>query len=169
MTISYTKTATFTIVHARYLASKVAADMHLCARYYDKPSEELIRQFAEEMAQYLNESYLKEYEFGFKKDGKRIVCWRYTVDSNGLLTADDRAGKVAPYVDISGATFFNFLTQNSRFFQLSAGDRDRFESGLPIQRTAGVPPSDGAGYWIADRNYYSTGCGLNRQTFQPLP
>ena len=27
---------------------------------------------------------------------------------------------------------------------------------------------DGAGYWTSDRNYYSTGCALNRQTFQPL-
>ncbi len=33
MTVSFTRTATFTIIHARYLASKVAADMHLCAAY----------------------------------------------------------------------------------------------------------------------------------------
>jgi hypothetical protein len=38
------------------------------------------------VAQYLNAGYLKEYEFGFEKDGKRIVSWRYKVDSNGNLT-----------------------------------------------------------------------------------
>jgi hypothetical protein len=168
MTFSYTKTATFTIVHARYLASKAAADMHLCAQYYGKPSEERIREYAEELAQYLNAGYLKEYEFGFKKDGKRVVCWRYKVDSNGALTTDDRPGKVVPYVDIAGAIFFNFLTQNSRFFQLSSSEQGRFEAGLPLQRTGGEPPSDGSGHWISDRNYYSAGCGLNRQTFQPL-
>jgi hypothetical protein len=168
MTFSYTKTATFTIVHARYLASKVAADMHLCAHYYGKPSEAQIRDYAEELAQYLNEGYLKEYEFGFEKNDKRIVCWRYTVDTNGLLTSDDRAGKVLPYVDTKGAFFFNYLTQNSRFFQLSSDEQASFKAGLPVQRVFGDPPSDGAGYWTSDRNYFSGGCGLNRQTFQPL-
>jgi hypothetical protein len=130
MTYSLTKTATFTIVHARQLASKVAADMHLCAQYYGRPSEELIREYAEELAQYLNAGYLKEYEFGYKKDGKRIVCWHYNVDSNGALTTDDRPGRVVPYVDITGAVFFNFLTRNS-----SCALRPDFPSkGLPANR-----------------------------------
>src|SRR5207247_116361 len=85
MSYSFTKTATFTIIHARYLASKVAADMHLCAQYYGRPSEERIRRFAEELAQYLNKGYVGEYEFGFRKDNKRIVTWRYTVNENGVL------------------------------------------------------------------------------------
>lgn len=168
MTTTYTKTSTFTIIHARYLASKAAADMHLCAQYYGTPSEQRIREYAEELAQYLNAGYLSEYEFGFKKDGRRIVSWRYKVDSNGNLTTDDRPGKVVPYVDISGAAFFNFLTQNSRFDRLSAEEQARFEASLPLQRTAGQPPADGAGYWTSDRNYFSGGCGLNRQTFQPF-
>jgi hypothetical protein len=167
MSFSYTKTVTFTIVHARYLASKAAADMHLCAQYYGKPSEARIREYAEELAQYLNAGYIEEYEFGFKKDGKRIVSWRYKVDSNGVLTTDDRPGKVVPYVDITGAIFFNYLTQNSSFFKLSSADQARFEAGLPLQRTGCEPPSDGRGYWTSDRNYFSAGCGLNRQTFQP--
>jgi Bacterial HORMA domain family 1 len=168
MSFSFTNTSTFTIVHARYIASKAAADMHLCAQYYGKPTEARIREYAEELAQYLNAGYLQEYEFGFKRDGKRIVCWRYKVDSNGVLTTDDRPGKVVSYVDVTGAVFFNFLTQNSRFFQLSSADQARFEAGLPLQRTGGDPPADGAGYWTSDRNYYSAGCGLNRQTFQPV-
>jgi len=168
MSFSVTNTATFTIVHARHLASKVAADMHLCAQYYGQPSEERIRLFAEELAQYLNEGYIQEYEFGYKKDNKRLVSWRYQVDENGLLTADDRAGKVVPYVDVTGASFFNFLTQNSRFFRLPVDQQGRFESGLPIQRPHGEPPADGSGYWESDRNYFSGGRGLNRRTFQPL-
>ena len=168
MTFSYTKTATFTIVHARYLASKAAADMHLCAQYYGKPSESQIREYAEELAQYLNEGYVKEYEFGYQKGCKRIVSWHYKVDWNGNLTTDDRPGKVVPYVDIAGAVFFNFLTRNSRFFDLSAEDQSHFEATLPFQRGSGDPPSDGAGYWTSDRNYFSAGCGLNRQTFQPF-
>jgi len=167
MSFSYTRTATFTIVHARYLASKVAADMHLCAQYYGKPTETRIREYAEELAQYLNAGYVREYEFGYKKNGKRIVSWRYKVDSNGLLTTDDRAGKIVPYVDVTDAVFFNFLTQNSRFEELSATEQARFEASLPFQRISGDPPSDGLGYWISDRSYFAAGCGLNRQTFQP--
>lgn len=168
MTFSVTTSSTFSIIHARYLSSKVAADMHLCAQYYGKPTEARVREYAEELAQYLNAGYLQEYEFGYKKDGKRIVCWRYKVDANGHLTTDDRAGKIVPYADVTGAVFFNFLTQNARFFQLPTEQQARFESNLPLQRTGGQPPSDGAGYWMSDRNYFAGGCGLNRLTFQPL-
>ena len=54
MSYSFTTSETFSIIHARKLSAKVAADMHLCAQYYGRPSEEQIRQFAEELAQYLN-------------------------------------------------------------------------------------------------------------------
>jgi hypothetical protein len=168
MSSSFTTSETFSIIHARKLSAKVAADMHLCAQYYGRPSEEQIRQFAEELAQYLNEDYIEEYEFGYQKANKRIVSWRYKVDENGNLTTDERPGKVVPYVDISGAFFFNYLTQNSRFFRLSSDQQARFKSGLPVQRTNGDPPADGSGYWTSDRNYFSGGRGLNRQTFQPL-
>jgi Bacterial HORMA domain family 1 len=167
MSYSFTTSDTFSIIHARKLAAKVATDMHICAQYYGRPTEQEIRNYAEELAQYLNEGYIEQYEFGYKKDNKRIVSWRYKVDENGVLTADERPGNVVPYVDTSGAIFFNYLTQNSRFLQLSAAQQARFTDSLPVQRTSGDPPSDGLGYWISDRNYYSGGRGLNRQTFQP--
>jgi hypothetical protein len=167
MTSTFTKTATFTIVHARYLASKVAADMHLCCRYYGRPTEAEIRDYAEELAQYLNSGYLEGYEFGFKKQERRVVSWRYEVDPNGYLTADDRSGKVLPYADISGAVYFNFLTQNAEFFNLSPDEQARFKAVLAVKRTSGTPPSDGQGHWIVDRNYFSGGRALNRRTFKP--
>lgn len=167
MTNTYTKTATFTITHARHLSSKVAADMHLCAQYYGMPSEKSIREYAEELAEYINERYIKEYEFGYKKNNQRVVSWRYRVDENGVLTADDRSGKVVPYVDVTGTTFFNLLTTSSSYSQLTTAQRSDFKEGLPVQRTDGEPPSDGSGFWTSDRNYYSGGCGLSRQTFQP--
>jgi Bacterial HORMA domain family 1 len=168
MSYSFTTSNSFTITHARYLASKVAADMHICAQYYGKPLEQRIREYAEELAQYLNEGYLAEYEFGYKRDNKRIVSWRYKVDGNGVLKVDDRPGKIPPYVDVTGAIFFCFLTQNSSFFQLAQEQQDRFEAALPIRRFGGDPPSDGFGYWTSDRNYFAAGLGLNRQTFQPV-
>ena len=57
--------------------------MHLCAQYYGKPTENQSVNTRRSLAQYLNAGYLKEYEFGYKKDGKRIVSWRYKVDANG--------------------------------------------------------------------------------------
>jgi hypothetical protein len=168
MTNTFTRSESFTIIHARKLSSKVAADMHLCAQYYGRPSEDHIRNYAEELAQYLNEGYVEEYEFGYMKNNQRVVSWRYKVDENGVLTADDRPGKLVAYVDITGATFFNYLTQNRHFFQLSATQQARFKEALPVRRTDGEPPSDGSGYWVTDRNYYSGGRGLNRQTFQPV-
>ena len=96
------------------------------------------------------------------------MTWRYKVDANGSFTTDDRPGKIPPYVDISGASFFNLsdpeLPPSSRCQRVPAGS---FKSGLPVQRTHGYPPSDGAGYWTSDRNYYSGGCGIGRMTFQP--
>jgi hypothetical protein len=168
MSYSFTYSNSFTITHARHLASKVAADMYLCAQYYGNPTEPRIRAYAEELAQYLNEGYVEQYEFGYKKNERRIVTWRYTVDENGHLTADDRPGKVVPYVDITGAAFYNFLTRNSRYAELAHGERDRFKARLPIERPDGLPPNDGPGYWTSDRNYFSGGHGLSRQTFQPV-
>ena len=167
MSYSFTKSESFTIVHARKLASKVAADMHLCAQYYGSPSEETIRDYAEELAQYLNAGYIKEYEFGYKKDGQRVISWRYKVDENGNITVDDRPGKIVPYVNVTGAILFNVLTPSSRFYQLLPDRQSNFEAGLPIKRTSGSAPTDGAGYWTSDRNYSAGGRGLNRLTFQP--
>ena len=115
-----------------------------------------------------NEGYVEEYEFGYQKNGKRLVTWRYKVDENGVLTTDERPGKVVPYVDVTGASFFNYLTRNSRFWRLTSSQQVAFEASLPFQRTTGEPPSDGAGYWTSDRNYYAGGRSLNRQTFQPV-
>jgi HORMA domain-containing protein len=170
MSYSFTNTSTFTftIVHARYLASKVAADMHLCAQYYGQPSEQRVREFAEELAQYLNEGYVQEYEFGYQQRDRRVVSWHYEVDEDGVITTDDRAGKVVPYADISGAIFFNHLTPNSRYARLSASQQIAFLAGLPVQRANGQAPSNGLGYWTSDRSYHSGGRGLSRQTFQPL-
>lgn len=168
MSHTFTKSHSFTITNARQLASKVAADMHLCAQYYGKPTEQRIREYAEELAQYMNEGYLAAYEFGYKKDDVRVVTWRYNVDATGTITTDDRAGKVISYVDVTGATFYNLLTQNRAFLNLSSAEQDHFEARLSIRRTVGEPPSDGGGYWTSDRNYFSGGQGLSRQTFRPL-
>ncbi len=166
MTFSYTRSTSFTIVHARHLSSKVAADMHLCALYYGQPSEEWVRAYSEELAQLLNGGYVEEYEFGYKRDGKRVVCWRYTVQKGQFLT-DGRPGKVMSYANVSGAVFYNYLTQNSAWYALSDRERASIESSLPVSRTACSLPSDGDGYWTVDHGYSAGGVGLGRRTYRP--
>jgi hypothetical protein len=166
MTFSYTNSTSFTIVQARQLSSKVAADMHLCALYYGQPSELMIRSYSEELALLLNGGYVEEYEFGYKRDGKRIVCWRYTVQ-NGLFLTDGRPGKVASFADVSGASFYNFLTTNDTWDTLNDYERFSIESDLPVKRSTGSLPSDGPGYWTNDHGYSAGGVGLGRRTYRP--
>jgi hypothetical protein len=166
MSFSYTRSTSFTIVHARHLSSKVAADMHLCALYYGKPTEERIRDYAEELAQMLNGGYVDEYEFGYKRNGKRVICWRYVVQG-GQFLIDGRPGKVVSFADVSGASFYNFLSHSSAWFSLSERERDSFESAMPVNRSIGTLPSDGDGYWTTDHGYSAGDVGLGRRTFRP--
>lgn len=169
MSYSTTRTATFTVTHARHLASKIAADMNVCAAYYGKPSQAQVEQYSEELTELLRYGYVETYEFGFKKDDKRIVSWYYTVDSTGSITSDDRAGKVTSGANIEGATMFNFLTYSSKWDDLSTSEKEDVKKGLPIQRTSGDPPGDGNGYWTTgDRSYSSGGVGMSRNSFRPL-
>jgi hypothetical protein len=166
MTFSYTRSTSFTIVQARYLSSKVAADMHLCALYYGLPSEEWIRAYSEELAQLLNLGYVEGYEFGYKRNNQRVVCWSYTIQ-NGQFLTDGRPGKVVSYADVSGAVFYNFLTQSAAWYDLNDRERDSVASSLPVQRTSGSLPTDGNGYWTTDHGYSAGGVGLGRRTYRP--
>ena len=168
MSYSYTRSAAFTITHARHLSSKVAADMYLSAAYYDMPAESVIASYAEELAVLLRDGYVSQYEFGFKKNEQRILCWRYVVQADGTLSTDDKAGKLLSSANVSGATFYNYLWRSNAWWKLSQAERDRITKDLPIQRTGCDPPSDGAGYWLQnDRHYSSGGNGLDRATFRP--
>ncbi len=170
MTYSYTRSesSTFTIAHARELASGVSADLHLCARYYGGPSEVKIRDYLEELAQTLKGGYVSEYEFGFKRNGKRVVCFHYTVDEHGVLTTNDSPGKVFARADVKGASFYNYMWRTQKWWALTQPDRDRIEARLPFKRTNGAAPADGNGYWTTDKNYHSGGKSLSRKTFRPL-
>jgi hypothetical protein len=166
MTFSFTRSTSFTIVHARQLSSKVAADMHLCGLYYGKPTEEWIRNYAEELAQMLNYGYVEEYEFGYKRNERRVVCWRYVVQG-GRFLADGRPGKVVSYAAVTGALYYNFMSYSAAWFALSDRERSNFKATLPVQRSAGSLPSDGDGYWTTDHGYSAGEVGLGRRTYRP--
>lgn len=168
MSLSYTysSSTTFTITHAREIASRVMADLNLCSRYYGQPSGVDLDDYLEELAQLIKGGYIESYEFGYKKDGSRVVSWRYTVDASGQLESD-RPGKVQAWVDVAGASYYNFVTYSYKWSQLSDTERSKFKASLPIQRGTGTLPVDGLGYWTSDKTYASGGMAANRQTFVP--
>jgi hypothetical protein len=171
MSYSYTTTNTatesFTLTHAKYLASKVTADMVRCQQNYGVPSDAQINSYGTELALMLRGSYVAVYEFGFQRDGQRLVSWHYVVTGGAINATDDRPGRIISGVNISDAQFFNFMTYSASWSKLTQAEREEIRKESPVLRPDGVPPRDGLGYWANDLAYSSTGVILNRRTFRP--
>lgn len=165
MTATYT--TTFTLTHAKHLASKVIADLYLCSRQYGYPSVGSVPAYQEELTVLLAGPYVEAYEFGFKRDGKRVLTWRYTVGPAGDLQGDSRSGGLVRGIDVTGAEYFNFLTYSDRWSWLTAAEQKSIRDTLPIDRTPGSAPSDGNGYWTTERAYTAGGTLVQRRVFQP--
>lgn len=160
----------FTRTHAKYLASKVVADLYQCARLYGRPGTDSIPDYEAELVELLVGGYVDRYEFGFKKGGKRVVSWQYAVTAGGDLVGggtDDSAGGVYARAKVAGADYFNFLSYSQKWSDLASSDRDRIEGTLPFSRSTGTLPVDGNGYWVQDRTYSSSGTSVARRTFRP--
>ena len=165
-----TATQTFTRTHAKYLASKVVTDLYQCARLYGKPPTDDIADYEAELVELLVGGYVAEYEFGFKKNGKRVVTWQYRVNASGDLVGggvDDRAGGVYARARAADATYFNFLSYSQKWWNLTPGERKAIKDRLPIRRSSGALPADGNGHWVSDRTYSNGGVAVPRRTFRP--
>lgn len=168
MSYSITETRTFTISHARYVTSKIAADLDLMRAYYGWPSADDITQYAEEAAILLNGRYLQSVEYGFKRNGKVILALKYIARSDGTLQGDDRPGRVPFGLDVSGASRYSYLCHSDSFSRLDSGQKADIEASLPISRTGSPAPETGNGYWDQSRSYSSNGEGVVRNIFRPL-
>lgn len=160
---SYTSSQTFTVTNAKYLASKVAADLKRMQRFYGFPTDEKIAQFESELSVYLKNGYLKEVSFGFKRNGNWIEpTLKYTArDLAGMTAADDDPGRIRPNADVSNASFYSYLVQNSAYLNLTQSQREEFERQLPFTRT-GAPAPGISGYLSSDKSYSSGGKSLDR-------
>jgi len=167
MTMSFTTTITFTRTHAKQLAAKVTADLYQCHVLYDRPSEDDLDDYQTELIEMLANEYVETYEFGFKKDDKRVLSWRYTVGSDGGLYGDSNAGNIYAKAAVADATYFNFMSYSDKWWKLTEDERAAFKGALPFQRTAGSLPGDGAGYWQVDHGYSAGGVRVERKTFRP--
>lgn len=166
MTSTYTTTDSFTLVHVRKLAAKVAADMDQCRRLYGEPSTAQIEAYREELVVMLHGGYISNYEFGYQTSGeRRVVSWLYAVTRGDL--EGGRSGGLYTQADISGATMFNFLTTNTDWSRLGASGQEAVKQRHSIRRITGEPPRDGNGRWVRDRNYSAGGVAIERQEFRP--
>lgn len=162
-----TASESFTLTHAKYLASKVTADMLRCMQNYERPALADINNYGTELALLLRDGYVAEYEFGFTKDNQRLLSWHYLVDSSGISSTDDRPGCIVSDVVVAGAAWFNQLNFSAAWVALPQGERDRIRAALPIQRVTEDGPKDGLGYWANDLFYSASGVSLGRRTFRP--
>jgi hypothetical protein len=163
---AYTENITFTLIHARYIASKVATDLLRFHRLYGGiPSIATINDYDAEMVELLKHDVLYQVIYGFQRDGKWTeASVRYTALPGGNLATDDDPGKIRPGVGVEGAYFTSFLTYNSRWFSLPLADRAAIVAGCPVKRSTMGEPGLEAGYWSDDLNYFAGGRGLGRSS-----
>lgn len=170
MTASYSISETFTLTNAKHLASKVVADLYQCHRFYGAPAESSIAHYHDELVVMLAGGYVEDYEFGFKKDGQRVVSWQYRISAGGDLVggSDARSGGIYARAQITGAEWFNFMNYTATWWALTDTERSSVRGQHPVRRSTGTLPADGAGYWETDRSYNSGGVQASRRSFRPL-
>lgn len=165
MTSSYTvsESTTFTLTHAKHLASKVRTDlMRINGLYNGEPSISDIDAYEGEITALLHKGYLKRVTYGFKRNGKYISpTLKYEAAELLGEGIDDRPGKIPIGADISGASFSSFLVYSSKWHDLSQSERNSFKNDLPVQRTNGEEPGI-TGYYSNDKVYSAAGQAMNR-------
>ena len=167
MSTSYSVSAseTFSLTHARKIASKVATDLkrlqRLYARPYD-PTDQRIDEYEQELAHLLKHDVVGSVIYGYQRNGqwtKASLC--YTA-SAGSLQVDDDPGKVVPGHDIDGANFTSSLTYNANWSSLTAAKQTEIERGSPLQRISGSAAPLEKGYWGNDFSYSAGSRGVVR-------
>lgn len=169
MSYSYTvsETATFTVTHARHMAAKVATDLKRLQRLYGKPSDADIVEYESEVIELLKGGYLGTVTYGYRRDGNWIEpTLRYTArDLVDSAASDDDPGRVRPGADISGASFYSYLTYSSAWDRLTEAEKDAVRARLPFKRN-GAPEPGVRGYLTEDRTYSSGGRALSRASLR---
>jgi hypothetical protein len=165
MSMSFTTTATetFTLSHAKHLASKIAADLKRMQRFYGKPSDQSIADYEAEAVALLKAGYFGKASYGFRRNGEFIEpTLVYTArDLQGLASNDDDPGRISARCDVSDATFYSYMTYSSAWSALDSNLQSQFEATLPFVRSGAAYPSM-SGYLENDRSYSAGGRALDR-------
>ena len=167
-TYTLTESKSFTLTEARYLASKIAADLQLIQAFYGNPSNEQITNYENEAAILLSKGYLKSVEYGFKKNDEVIFTLKYNSrPDNTLQSIDDRPGKIQAGLKLENGNFYSYLEFKDQFHRLSDSEKQAIKKQLPIQRTSGEEPSFSlTGYWEISHHYSKNGECVERKIFK---
>lgn len=167
MSSTYTMTSTITRTDARYVTSKVAADLRQFQIFYGPPSDSEIADYVEELTELLSGRYLDYIEYGFRRDNAWVVSARYIARWDGGLDADERPGRIPVGADIRSATWGSYLVTNGAWSALPLAARQQIEARIPIKRGHAKVPGYGAGIWVEDRTYGRNGVSVARKVFRP--
>ncbi len=162
-TESYSESSTFTVTHARHMAAKVATDLKRMQRFYGSPSDAAIAGYEAEATELIRAGYLGTVTYGFRRNAAWVEpTLRYAArDLAGIDANDDDPGRVRANADVTGASFYSYLTHNAAWNALTSAQRVAFEQKLPVQRGNAAEPSVD-GYLSGDRTYSSGGRALDR-------
>ena len=134
---SYTvsDTITFTLTHARHIAAKIATDLKRIQRFYGYPSDASIADYETEAIELMKAGYLGTVTYGFRRNGSWIEpTLRYTSrDLYGASANDNDPGRVRPGVNITGATFYSYLTYSIAWERISEAEQETFKRQLPFR------------------------------------
>lgn len=162
-----TESVTFTLTHAKYISSKVAADLKRIQRFHNgSPTDSEIADYEAELTEFLKAGYLSEVIYGFQRktgDTKEWIQPTLIYKASELAGAywdDDDPGKIYPAA-VPDAYFTSFLTYSAAWDRLSQAERDAFKGKLPFQRS-GMPKPTINGYVVNDHTYSAGGRALNR-------
>jgi hypothetical protein len=167
MSYTYTgsDTESFTVVHARKLASKVATDLKRFQRFYGEPSDLWIERYERELVELLKRDAVSEIVYGFKRAGQWTeASVRYKALSGGRLEVDDDPGRVRPNLDVGDASFTSFRTTNAAYANLSDKERQDIVDAAGFSRVSQSAPPLERGYWAEDLTYAAGGRGLGRSS-----
>ncbi len=161
-TYTESKANTFTISHARYLASKVETDLMRLHRYYypshNSPTLIEIKDYHDELVLLQKFNFLDEITYGFKLNGVWVKFIKYKATQGDHLITDNDPGGVAYSIISTNAMFSSFLTHNNNW-NSNSDDGKKFLQETPIDRGWGT---DCPGVGSEQKMYLSGGRGFIR-------
>ena len=164
---SVSRSESFTVVHARHMAAKVATDLKRMQRFYGSPADSVIADYEAEAIELLKAGFLGTVTYGFWRNGNWVEpMLRYSArDLVGVSANDDDPGRVRAGADIHGATFYSYLTYSQAWADSTLEEQAAFKQKLPFQR-GGAPEPGATGYLVQDLTYSAGGRALSRSSLR---
>lgn len=163
--MSSTYTSAFTVTHAEYLSSKIAADLRQIQSLYGSPSDIHINNYVQELIVLFKGGYLSSVDYGFQKNSAWVLAVSYQVSSVTGMLIDNSPGRVPPGKDITGATFYSYLRPSTKYNELSQTERQKVDDSITIKRSGAGDPQSGL-MGIQDKTYSAGGQQVNRKIIQ---